>query len=355
MFNEKNEKMRRLKLLSLLVVTMLIGSSAFAQLVFKTTSPSVIPYYEALPTDYNANSNKYPVVIFLHGIGEKTEATNDLTILKNNIYKVAKYGPTMYVKNGTRFPFILIAPQLKKSYSLWTTGYIMEVINYVKTHLRVDEKRIYLTGLSMGGGGTWITAEDYPKLFAAIAPVCGGYNHTSKAIGIANEDIPVWGFHGDKDGTVNMSKTINMINAINSYKPSPLAKLTIYPGVSHDAWTPTYKTDHSVHNPNVYEWLLSKTNTINAGNHIPTASAGSDISRTYSTTAFTVTGSGSDTDGSIASYTWTKLSGPTATLANTTSKSLSISKYGKGVYYFKLTVKDNSGNTDSDYVKVTVN
>jgi predicted peptidase len=346
--------MRRLKL-TVLILTMLVSSSTFAQLTFKTTSPSVIAYYESLPADYNTNSNKYPVVIFLHGIGEKGPNTTDLATLQANIYKVAKLGPPMYVKNGTKFPFILIAPQLKNNYALWTSAYVMEVIKYVKTYLRIDEKRIYLTGLSMGGGGTWTTVQDNAKLFAAVAPVCGGYNTPSKAINIANEDVPVWAFHGDKDTVVPMSKTVNMVNAINAYHPSPLAKLTIYAGVAHDAWKYAYKPDHTVHNPNVYEWLLTHTNTVNGGNKIPAANAGADQSKTYGTSSIVLYGSGTDTDGSVSSYTWAKISGPSVTMTGATTKNLTLSKLAKGVYVFHLKVTDNSGNTDSDYVKVTIN
>ena len=159
-------------------------SMASAQQVFKTTSPSVISYLEYLPQGYSTNSDKYPIVFFLHGIGERGPNSTDLVILGAAIQNVAKHGPPKLVKAGTQFPFILISPQLKSNYGQWTTAYIMEVINYCKTYLRIDERRIFLTGLSLGGGGTWVAAQDLPELFAAIAPVCGGYNSTSMACGI---------------------------------------------------------------------------------------------------------------------------------------------------------------------------
>jgi dienelactone hydrolase len=327
-----------------------------AQQVFKTTSASVIGYLEHVPQDYNANSDKYPVVIFLHGIGERGANSTDPAVINGTIQAVAKIGPPMYVKNGTQFPFILISPQLKNNYGTWPSSYVMEVINHVKTYLRIDERRIYLTGLSLGGGGVWVAAQDYPELFAAIAPVCGGYNSPSKACGIASENLPVWAFHGDKDATVHMSKTVNMVNAINACtpKPSPLAKLTIYPGVGHSAWTNAYKTDNSIHDPNVYEWIQSFINTTNKGNKIPVTNAGSDksISLVSSTT---LTGSATDTDGTIASYAWTQLSGPTtATLTNGTTKTLTVAGMAVGTYSFRFKTTDNSGNTDSDYVTLTV-
>lgn len=294
-------------------------------------------------------------MIFLHGIGERGPNSTDPNILKQYISAVAKLGPPMYVKNGTQFPFILISPQLKNNYGTWPASYVMEVINHVKNTLRIDEKRIFLTGLSLGGGGVWMTAQDYPALFAAIAPVCGGYNTPSKACNIAGENLPVWAFHGDIDTTVPMSRTINMVNAINNCtpKPSPLAKVTIYPNVAHSAWTNAYKIDNSIHNPNLYQWVMSYTNTVNKGNKIPTANAGADIA--VAATSLAITGSGSDIDGTIASFTWSQLNGPSkATLTNSTTSSLKLSNLLVGQYEFKLQVTDNSGNTDSDYVIVTV-
>jgi predicted peptidase len=351
--------MKKTKLIFFYSLVMLVASfsKVSAQQLFKTTPSSVIAYYQYLPPDYNSNSNKYPVVIFLHGIGERGPNTTDKATLEANIYKVAKLGPPMYVKNGTKFPFILISPQLKSNYGTWPSSYVMEVINYVKTYLRIDERRIHITGLSLGGGGTWVTAQDYPKLFATVLPVCGGYNSPSKASNIARENLPVWASHGSVDKIVSMSKTVTMVNAINGCtpKPSPLAKLTIYSGVAHNAWSYAYRTDHSLHTPNVYEWMMSYTNTSTAGNKIPLAKAGSDLTKSIATgTSISITGSGTDTDGSIASYTWTKISGPTGTLSGTTTKTFKVSSLKKGIYIFRLQVKDNSGNTDSDYIKLTV-
>jgi dienelactone hydrolase len=354
--------MKMKRLISILFVTIGLVAASFgkvsAQQIFKTTSTSKIAYYEYLPTDYNSNSNKYPVVIFLHGIGERGPNTTDVQTLEANIYKVAKIGPPMHVKNGYKFPFILISPQLKSNYGTWPSSYVMEVINYVKTYLRIDERRIYITGLSLGGGGAWVTIQDYPELFAAALPVCGGYNSTSKAYKIAAENLPVWASHGSIDDVVPMSRTVNMVNAINAStpKPSPLAKLTIYTGVKHNAWSYAYRTDHSLHTPNVYEWLMSFTNTVNKGNKIPVANAATDQTKYLSSATSTIIyGGATDADGTIATYEWVKMSGPTATLSGTTSKTLKASSLKKGTYVFRLKVKDNTGNTDTDYVKLTVN
>ncbi|HEY0742413.1 MAG TPA: PKD domain-containing protein [Chryseosolibacter sp.] len=333
----------------------IFANLANAQQVFKTTQPSTIAYYEYLPQDYSSNSDKYPVMIFLHGIGERGPNTTDPAKLEASIYEVAKLGPPMYVKNGTQFPFILISPQLKDNYGTWPSSYVLEVINHVKSYLRIDERRIYLTGLSLGGGGTWVTAQDYPELFAAIAPVCGGYNSPSKACGIAAENVAVWAFHGDSDTTVPYSRSVNMVNAINACvpAPSPLAKMTLYPGVNHNAWTKAYKTDNSVHNPNVYQWITTFTNTVKKGTKVPIANAGLD--KTVAVGSTTLKGTGSDSDGSIVAYQWKQISGPnTSVLSSATVASPTLSNLIVGAYTYRLTVTDNAGVTDSDYVKINV-
>ncbi|MEX2231486.1 MAG: PHB depolymerase family esterase, partial [Cyclobacteriaceae bacterium] len=347
-------KRRVLLFFWVLFLTVVTTTAVRSQQLFKTTSTSVIAYLEYLPEDYQLNSDKYPVVIFLHGIGERGTNTTDIHLLSQSVLKVDNIGPPLLVKDGHKFPFILISPQLKDNYTNWPSTYVMEVIDYVKTYLRIDEKRIYLTGLSLGGGGAWWTAQDYPELFAALAPVCGGRNDLTHACAIAGENLPVWAFHGDKDTVVPLSRSVTMVNAINGCQPSPVpqALMTIYPGVGHDSWTNAYQVDHSVHNPNVYEWMLSFSNTINKGNRLPVAQAGAD--KTFSGTSTDITGSGTDADGIIASYIWKQLSGAPATLTNKTTPKLYASSLKTGKYVFSLRVTDNAGGSDTDYVTITI-
>jgi predicted peptidase len=337
---------------TIVLLAALAFSTSNAQNTFRTTTKSVIAFLEYLPQGYNSNSNKYPVVIFLHGLGERGPNTTNITTLKSGIGPVERNGPPKLVKYGTQFPFILISPQLKNNWTDWPTGYVAEVIDYVKTYLRIDERRIYLTGLSLGGGGTWTSAVTFPKLFAAIAPVCGSRNSITKACLLSAENMPVWAFHGDSDTTIPVNRSISMVNAINACMPAPkpLAKMTIYTGVNHNCWDRAYRNDNTLHNPNVYQWMLSFVNTTNASNKIPIANAGTDKSVTVTST--TLTGSGADTDGSIASYQWTKISGPTATLTNANTACLKLTYLKAGVYIFKLRVTDSKGDSDSDYVKV---
>ena len=139
----------------------------------------------------------------------------------------------------------------------------MEIL-LCKTYLRIDLTRVYLTGLSLGGGGTWTYSQDaiLGQKLAAVAPICGSSNSVLKACNFGLTNLPVWAFHGDADGTVNVNKSISMVNAINacSPAPNPLAKLTIYPGVAHNSWDRAYLTDNSLHTPNLYQWLMQFQN-----------------------------------------------------------------------------------------------
>lgn len=340
--------------LSGLLFLFLLGSASLsAQQVFRTTPTSVIPYLEYVPQDYNSNSSKYPVVFFLHGVGERAPNTNDINILQAEVWDITKNGPPKWVKAGYQFPFILISIQLKNNYSTWPTWYVMEVIEHVKTYLRVDERRIHISGLSLGGGGTWTMAQTFPQLFASVTPICGGYNQPSKACSIAAEDLPVWAFHGDDDPTVSYTKSQIMVNAINNCvpAPNPQAKLTIYPGVKHNAWDKAYYPDHTYHNPNIYDWIMTHTNKINGNNQIPIANAGAD--KTISTDRTSITATATD-DGSIVSFQWAKVSGPACVLTDSDAATLSVTSLSVGKYVFSCKVSDDQGATDTDYVQVVV-
>lgn len=343
---------------NLLVLAICLFADAHAQQVFKTTTNSVIGYLEYLPDEYAGNSDKYPIVIFLHGNGEKGNNSTDPAVLNQSISLVARHGPPKFVKNGYKFPFILISPQLKSNYGTWPVSYIDEVVEHVKTYLRIDESRIYVTGLSLGGGGAWSYAESFSAKIAALAPVCGGNNWPGNACRLAQNYLPVWAFHGDKDTVVPLSKSADMVNAINACIPTPVppALLTIYAGVAHNAWDYAYRTDNSLHTPNVYEWMMSHTNTRNGANYLPKANAGSDIVTNVPVNNLTIMGTATDTDGTISSYSWKQIDGPSlATLSNTTTPNLTVSGLSQGVYTFQLNTTDNNTGSDSDYMKVTVN
>jgi predicted peptidase len=119
------------------------------------------------------------------------------------------------------------------------------LLDNLAARYRVDQDRVYVTGLSMGGFGAWQLAVDYPARFAAIAPVCGK-GEPAKAQLI--KDLPIWVFHGAKDPVVPVSNSQDMVDALK--KCGSDVKLTIYPEALHDSWTETYN------NPELYNWFL---------------------------------------------------------------------------------------------------
>lgn len=356
-------------------------SLARAQQTAKVT-PSGIGYLEYLPRGYNSNADKYPLVISLHGIKEKGTASTDPHRVKADLEKVDNVGLPKYVKSGQQYPFILVSPQLKSNYGLWPPSYIMEVLNHVRKYLRVDDRRIYLTGLSLGGFGVWKTAGDYPGVFAAIAPICAGGNALNKAKEIAAANVAVWGFHGGSDKVVSCQVTIKMVNAINAApkKPHPLAKATIFPGMGHGVW------DKAYNQTNLLDWLLSvrkgsapslpasggssshetkpskpkappakkPSSKPSARNSLPIVNAGPDRVLTLPNNSLSIRGQAVDKDGKIVSYRWEKTHGGRATINGASSAAVRISNLDKGIYIFRLRAGDDDGGIKDDYFKITV-
>ncbi len=122
-----------------------------------------------------------------------------------------------------------------------------ELVDKLAAELPVDKDRIYITGLSMGGFGTWNAIAQRPDYFAAAIPICGGGDKTQAP---KLKDLPIWAFHGDKDRTVPCRLTVEMIEAI--HQAGGKAKMTIYPGVDHDSWSRTYA------DPAVLDWLFAQ-------------------------------------------------------------------------------------------------
>jgi predicted esterase len=344
----------RLKFIfTLAVVCGLSFTDLQAQQTAKITSAGT-GYLEYLPQDYNKNTNDYPIVIFLHGIGERGTTSTDPATIKTSVQKVANVGLAKSVKYGAQYPFVLISPQLKSSYGTWPANYVMEVLNHVKKYLRVNNKRIYITGLSLGSLGTWTTLGAYPDVFAAAVPICAA-GSTSKACAIAAENVAIWAFHGTEDTRVSYLVTTKMVNAVNACtpKPTPLAKTTLFYGLGHNIWDKVYNETSAVN------WMLSFTNgtTTDDGsgtssNIAPVAKAGAD--KSTSSKSITINGSGYDADGQIVSYKWNKAIGGAVTLTNANSASVTVSGMQDGTYYFRLRVTDNDGATDYDQVKVVV-
>ena len=205
----------------------------FERRITKTVGAQYLVY---LPEDYGGARKKWPLLIFLHGAGERGD----------DIERVKIHGPSHYWKKRGKQPFIMIAPQCPED-EWWSVDVLDALLDEIVEEYPVDENRVYLTGLSMGGFATWDWASRRPYRFAALVPICGWGN--PKKVG-AIRDIPVWAFHGAKDDTVALGESEKMVDALR--KAGGKAKFTVYPEAKHDSWTETYN------NPKVYEWLLKQ-------------------------------------------------------------------------------------------------
>ncbi|MFB2934567.1 prolyl oligopeptidase family serine peptidase [Aerosakkonemataceae cyanobacterium BLCC-F154] len=195
-------------------------------------------YLLFLPKGYETKE-KWPLILFLHGAGERGD---NLNFLK-------RHGVSRVVEEQADFPFIVVSPQCTHR-QYWSVPLLLRLLDEAIANFKVDPERIYLTGLSMGGYGTWHLAAAHPHLFAAIAPICGG-GDVDAAFNLKN--LPVWAFHGAKDRVVPISESEEMVKAVK--KIGGNIKFTVYPETEHDSWTETYN------NPELYEWFLAHQRT----------------------------------------------------------------------------------------------
>ncbi|NJN28406.1 MAG: hypothetical protein HC819_21760 [Cyclobacteriaceae bacterium] len=217
-------------------------------------------FYAYTPSAYTSDGPEYPLLIFLHGMGEIGNSASDAKKLE----LVLRNGPPMLIKKNKwqpRYPMIVVSPQCHHGW--WESAKVHELITYLAEHYQVNKKRIYITGLSMGGYGTFGYVGDYgdESYAAACVPICGG-GDPKEAKNFGN--TPTWIFHGDADGTVNVNQSINMATNINNLNPAQKAKLTIYPGVSHNSWSMTYdgtgmgkeSKNYDAFSQSIYDWMF---------------------------------------------------------------------------------------------------
>jgi len=192
-------------------------------------------YLVFLPKDYDRSRKRWPLLLFLHGAGERGK----------NLDLVKKHGPPKIVEREPDFPFVVVSPQCPAG-EWWANDVLIALLDEVLEDYRVDPRRVYLTGLSMGGYGTWSLATACPERFAAIAPICGGGN---RLLAYKLKDVPVWAFHGAKDDVVPLRESKKMADAVREAGGD--IRLTVYPDAGHDSWTATYD------DPELYKWLLA--------------------------------------------------------------------------------------------------
>ncbi|MDN4164490.1 GDSL-type esterase/lipase family protein [Cytophagales bacterium LB-30] len=217
-----------------LLLLFLCSMTIKAQQSEQTVKPFIEQYLAYVPEGYDSTLKAYPLVIFLHGSGERGD----------NLEKVKIHGIPRLIAEGKKFPFIVIAPQCPDGVR-WNTGALKALYDEVLLKYRVDIDRVYLTGLSMGAFGAWDFAIQYPELFAALIPISGGGNPREVC---AVSTIPTWVFHGEKDDVVPLFKSADMVEALEACNGK--VTFTTYPNANHDAWTETYAS------PQLYEWML---------------------------------------------------------------------------------------------------
>ena len=214
-----------------------------------------LPYRVYSPEGVD-NASRMPLVVFLHGAGERGH-DNERQLL-HGARDLLRYSIER------QEPMIIVAPQVPLDERwvdvVWdervhrmpehpseSMGLLMGLLTELMSDSRVDPNRVYLTGLSMGGFGTWDLIARWPDTFAAALPVCGG-GDTDSAVRI--KDIPIWAFHGSDDAVVIPERSRDMIPALQRVGSN--ARYTEYPGVGHDSWTETYQ------NFEVLDWFFSQ-------------------------------------------------------------------------------------------------
>lgn len=216
-------------------------AKSFRKVVEKEVALDYLLY---LPPEYDHDEQKnWPLVLFLHGAGERG---SDLEVLK-------KHGPPRLIAEGKQLPFIVVAPQCPVD-SWWNLHVesLDLLLDELEAQYRVDKRRIYLTGLSMGGYGSWHLAAHNPTRFAAVVPICGGglrFFGFPERVRVL-KDVPIWVFHGAKDEVVPLKESEILVEELR--KVGGNVRFTVYPEADHDSWTETYA------NPELYEWLLAQ-------------------------------------------------------------------------------------------------
>lgn len=206
-------------------------------------------FYEYLPPGYS-DAQKYPLLIFVHGLGENGDGDSQLS-------RVLRNGPPRLIDRDdwdASLPFLVLSPQ-RSGGGCTSSSEIAAMIDFAIGQYSVNVDRVYLTGLSCGAIGSWGYAGNFiNSQIAAMVPIAGNGNGAFNQAGCALAELPIWAFHGDSDGTVNVSGTTGPINNLLACDPPPENILmTIYPGVGHNSWTRTYDLSAG---HDIYQWML---------------------------------------------------------------------------------------------------
>ena len=195
-------------------------------------------YLLYLPTNYTSGTKKYPVLIYLHGGSQRG---NDLNRLKT-------YGLPYLVDKGQNFDFIIASPQCPENKYWSSENWFDSLYSDLNMRYRIDTDRIYCTGISIGGYGTYIVAMDFPDKFAAIVPLCGGINDSDTSRVCNLNKISIWTFHGTTDDKISINETERIVRGLR--KCNGNIKFTRLQNEGHDIG---YLYENK---PQIYKWLL---------------------------------------------------------------------------------------------------
>jgi len=186
-----------------------------------------LDYLIAMPEGYDAEGDAVPLLLFLHGAGERG----------NDLNKVKMHGPPKMVERGHKFNAVIVSPQCPAD-SWWPqqTDMLIALIDKIEAQHNIDTPRIYVTGLSMGGYGTFALCARQPNRFAAAVPICGGGDYFEAR---QLSTLPMWVFHGEADRVVPVEESKRMVRIMNQ-AGGKQAKLTVYEGVGHNSWDKAY-------------------------------------------------------------------------------------------------------------------
>lgn len=319
-------------------------------------------FYEFKPAGYDADSNAaYPLIIFLHGVGERGNGTTELPMVLNTSFpKLLADGATMkFTFHGKNYGFLVLMPQMSKEYINWQNFYVDAMIDYAKKNLKVDPDRIFICGWSLGGGGAW----KYATASAANASRIAGVVLAAPApdftdLGnIARGKVAVWAHHAKDDASVPIRLTTNAINEVNAYSPEIRAMVTYYASGGHTtAREAPFDTLNNFQYPNMYEWMIrtSRRNTT-ANNKPPVPFAGNDTAIIIPLKMILNGAASYDPNDVIVRYRWRMLEGPISPQLNIQapySPVTVVSGFELGNYVFRLTVQDEFGFTRSSDIHV---
>jgi len=230
--------MRLLEVYCLLIFLLLLAvGQVRAQVNSRVKAAVKYDYLLYLPKEYTASKTAYPLVIYLHG---GSQGGNDLNKLKT-------YGLPQQIERGRNFEFIVASPQCPAGKFWSTDNWFDSLYTELTINYRIDPKRIYLTGISMGGYGTWQTAVAYPDKFAAIAPLCGGCDDSTQVCRIKN--VPIWTFHGTADPIIPIDETERLVRRLNQCKGN--VTFTRLENKGHGI-------QYLYENNAIYDWLLKQ-------------------------------------------------------------------------------------------------